>query len=77
MGDLQVHRLGSSEFGTFAKKLLEDLRALEKMLDAGQIETGRRRIGCEQEMFLIDKAWRRRRGSGHALAPRNAARLDG
>jgi CBS domain-containing protein len=32
------------------------VHALEKMLDSGLIETGVRRIGAEQEMFLIDKA---------------------
>ena len=58
MGDLKVHRLGSSDRGVFEKKLLNDLRALEKMLDSGQIESGQQRIGCEQEMFLVDRAGR-------------------
>ena len=34
--------------------MLADLRALERMLDEGLFETGVRRIGAEQEMFLID-----------------------
>lgn len=34
--------------------LLMDLRALEQMLEGGMIEEGVRRIGAEQEMFLID-----------------------
>ena len=42
----------------FMKLLLRDLRALEKMLADGMIEKGVRRIGAEQEMFLIDKAGR-------------------
>ena len=58
MGELQVHRLGPSDLGVFEKKLLDDLRALETMLESGRLETGRRRIGCEQEMFLVDAAWR-------------------
>jgi CBS domain-containing protein len=40
----------------FMKSLLTEVHALERMLDTGLIETGVRRIGAEQEMFLIDKA---------------------
>ena len=58
MGDFQVHRLGSSELVAFERKLLGDVRALERMLASGHIETGGHRIGCEQEMFLVDRAWR-------------------
>lgn len=36
------------------KALLDDLRALELMLEGGRIESGVRRIGAEQEMFLVD-----------------------
>ena len=39
----------------FMKALLSDLRALEYMLANDRIESGVRRIGAEQEMFLIDK----------------------
>lgn len=42
----------------FMKALLNDLAALERMLDSGLIETGVRRIGSEQEMFLVDRAMR-------------------
>ncbi len=38
----------------FMKALLEDLRALSFMLENGRVESGIRRIGAEQEMFLID-----------------------
>ncbi|MCC6621312.1 MAG: CBS domain-containing protein [Deltaproteobacteria bacterium] len=41
----------------FMVALLNDLRALERMLAEGLFETGVRRIGSEQEMFLIDEAW--------------------
>ncbi|HTE49627.1 MAG TPA: glutamate-cysteine ligase family protein [Kofleriaceae bacterium] len=41
----------------FMHAILADLRALERMLREGKFETGIRRIGAEQEMFLIDKAW--------------------
>ncbi len=40
----------------FMRALLVEVHALEKMLDAGMIESGVRRIGAEQEMFLIDHA---------------------
>ncbi len=36
------------------KALLDDLRALELMLETGMVESGIRRIGAEQEMFLVD-----------------------
>src|ERR1041384_2455326 len=39
----------------FMHALLEDLSALAYMLDSGFIERGVRRIGAEQEMFLIDR----------------------
>jgi CBS domain-containing protein len=41
----------------FMHAILADLRALERMLREGRFETGIRRIGAEQEMFLIDKSW--------------------
>jgi CBS domain-containing protein len=40
----------------FMKSLLTEVHALERMLDTGLIESGVRRIGAEQEMFLVDKA---------------------
>ena len=41
----------------FMTAILADLRALERMLREGRFETGVRRIGAEQEMFLIDNRW--------------------
>jgi CBS domain-containing protein len=40
----------------FMKSLLTEVHALERMLDTGLIESGVRRIGAEQEMFLVDRA---------------------
>ena len=40
---------------TFMKALLEDLRALEYMIETARFETGVARIGAEQEMFLVDR----------------------
>jgi len=39
----------------FVRAVLADLGALERMLDEGVIESGVRRIGAEQEMFLVDR----------------------
>ncbi|MHC4410669.1 MAG: glutamate-cysteine ligase family protein, partial [Planctomycetota bacterium] len=38
----------------FLRALLDDVKALEILLDEGRIESGKRRIGAEQEFFLID-----------------------
>ncbi len=43
---------------TFTKAVLNDLRALERMLRDGLIESGIRRFGAEQELFLVDEGWR-------------------
>ena len=43
---------------TFMRALLEDVHALERMLAGEWFETGVRRIGAEQEMFLVDRALR-------------------
>ena len=43
---------------TFTRALLRDLQALERLLADGMIETGVRRFGAEQELFLVDEAWR-------------------
>ena len=46
------------EFRAFTKALLTDLRALQQMIRDGKIESGVRRLGAEQELFLVDRAWR-------------------
>ena len=43
-----------AQLQSFIKRLLDDVRALEQMLDKGMIESGVRRIGAEQEFFLVD-----------------------
>ena len=42
----------------FTNRVLRDLRALEMLLAKGAFETGIRRIGAEQEVFLVDRNWR-------------------
>ena len=41
----------------FMRAVLADLRALEQMLAAGAFERGVVRIGAEQELFLVDRAY--------------------
>jgi hypothetical protein len=59
MGDQRIKsRLEGEARRSFMRQLLDDLRALEKILAGDLIETGVRRIGAEQEMFLVDENWR-------------------
>jgi CBS domain-containing protein len=51
-------KLSPEELRAFIKALLNDLRALEKMIADGMIEANVRRIGAEQELFLVNSAWR-------------------
>ncbi len=55
--DVQIER-DAEKLRAFTKLILNDVRALEHMLTNGCIETGVRRIGVEQEMFLVDRHWR-------------------
>jgi len=50
--------LDAADLRTFITSLLHDLQALEEMIARGAIESGVRRIGAEQEMFLIAPSWR-------------------
>ncbi|HWW74098.1 MAG TPA: glutamate-cysteine ligase family protein, partial [Pyrinomonadaceae bacterium] len=56
MGEHQVED-GSDpgKLRAFMRALLNDLRALEQMLGAGRFEAGVRRVGAEQEMFLVGR----------------------
>ncbi|MEO8074155.1 MAG: CBS domain-containing protein [Acidobacteriota bacterium] len=55
MGNLNVtDKVDESDKRHFTKALLNDLQALEKMLDGDYFEENVRRIGAEQEMFLVD-----------------------
>ncbi len=58
MGELNVQR-GKHDASqqAFMKALLEEVRALELMLQQGMIESGVRCIGAEQEMFIVDQAY--------------------
>jgi len=59
MGEQNVEQTADEQTRrAFMKALLDEVRALEDMLDAGMIESGIRRIGAEQEMFLVDQSSR-------------------
>ena len=47
----------------FMVALLNDLKAFERMLDENIFESGHRRIGAEQEMFIINEAWQPAKGA--------------
>ncbi|MEQ8764139.1 MAG: glutamate-cysteine ligase family protein [Planctomycetota bacterium] len=58
MGEHNVaDQMSELQLREFTKLLLNDVQALELMLERDRIETGIRRIGAEQEMFLIDRAY--------------------
>lgn len=59
----------------FTKALLEDLRALAFMIEDNRFETGVRRIGAEQEMFLVDRNLRPAPVAAEVLAQAQDARL--
>ena len=55
MGEQDVDQaIDEQQQRAFMKALLDDLRALELMLEGDVMESGVRRIGSEQEMFLVD-----------------------
>ena len=57
MGDQDVSRhTDDMQRRAFMKSLLNELRAMVLMLETNQFETGARRIGAEQEMFLVDRS---------------------
>jgi CBS domain-containing protein len=59
MGTQQVeHAHDGEQMRTFITHLLHDIHALENMITGGMIESDIRRIGAEQEVFLVDHAWR-------------------
>ncbi|PRQ07381.1 CBS domain-containing protein [Enhygromyxa salina] len=57
MGEQEVTDANDdAELRAFMRAILADLHALEQVIERGMIETGLRRIGAEQEMFLVDDA---------------------
>lgn len=59
MGDQKVIQLDDKvNLRGFMQKIMEDVSALEKMIEQGMIEEGVTRIGAEQELCLLDRAYR-------------------
>jgi len=56
MAEVDVSAESSAEaLRRFMRRVLDDLGALERMLDDGLLESGVHRIGAEQEICLIDR----------------------
>jgi CBS domain-containing protein len=60
MGDTRPHKqVETSQSGEsrrqFLRAILQDVRAFERMINERRFESGVKRIGAEQEMFLIDR----------------------
>jgi len=51
-------RLRGEKQRSFMRHLLADLRALEQMIAEDRFESGVRRIGAEQELFLVERNFR-------------------
>lgn len=76
MGEQNVtSKVDEQKLQAFMKALLDDLHALDYMLDNNLIETGVRRIGAEQEMFLVDENLRPASVSTQVLEHANDPRL--
>ncbi|MHC5011909.1 MAG: hypothetical protein ACYTG6_13355, partial [Planctomycetota bacterium] len=59
MGEKNISlQADNARMRAFTRALLEDVQALQQMIDSGLIESGVRRIGAEQELFLIDESMR-------------------
>lgn len=59
MGELNLTpEMDEASLRRFTYRLIEDVRALEYLLEENRFESGVRRIGVEQEMFLVDDRWR-------------------
>ena len=55
--DVSGERAPPESVRAFTKALLRDLQALEQMVDRDLFEKGVRRVGAEQEMFLVNQDW--------------------
>jgi CBS domain-containing protein/gamma-glutamyl:cysteine ligase YbdK (ATP-grasp superfamily) len=58
MGEQRVSSPNEVDAQRFERSLLNDLEALDYMLQHGLIQDATRRIGAEQEMFLVDSSFR-------------------
>jgi CBS domain-containing protein len=75
VGEHRVEEYSEEKSQNFMRALLNDLRALAFMLEEGLVETGVRRLGAEQEMFLVDGEMRPAPVSTDVLLKANDERL--
>lgn len=69
MGEQKVIPVSNKEQRSeFTHHLIDDVNALEAMLQNDLIESGVSRIGLEQEFCLVDESWRPSKASGEILA---------
>lgn len=58
MGQHDVeNNITPAELRAFTRQLIQDVRAMEYMLREDMFDAGPRRIGAEQELFLVDSRW--------------------
>jgi len=56
MGENQItEELDHIQMRGYVRALLDDVHALERMIDEKRFESGVRRVGAEQELFLVDQ----------------------
>lgn len=68
MGDQKVNNLTDKDARSkFIRNLLNDVKALEIMLEKGMIEKGITRIGSEQEFCVVTDNWRPSKKSSNIL----------
>jgi CBS domain-containing protein/gamma-glutamyl:cysteine ligase YbdK (ATP-grasp superfamily) len=75
MGEHNVEEFDQQKAQAFMKAVLDDLRALAFMLGNNRVESGIRRVGAEQEMFLVDRDLRPAPVSLEVLRQANDSRL--
>ncbi len=72
MGDHSIKTTSDEEnHSRFVRHLLDDIKALDLMLERGLIESGITRIGAEQEFCLINENWRPAKTSEQILKALN------
>jgi len=58
MGEQDVKKqVDEAGMRRFTRQIIQDMRAMEYMIREGMFEKDVRRIGAEQELFLIDQRW--------------------
>jgi CBS domain-containing protein len=55
---METHQVEQLKLQAFMSALFDDLRALDYLIEHDKIESGTRRIGAEQELFVVDRNMR-------------------